>query len=101
MGVSFDASDEAINKGYKRQSLKWHPDRNLKNAEEASKRFQFVKLAHTTLSDATGRAQYDRILELRCYASQCMDVDEMIDPYLCFAVLKLEGGKYQERLIKV
>ncbi len=31
---------------------------------------------------------YDRILQLRCFANQRVDVTEMLEPHLCFAVDK-------------
>lgn len=42
LGVSKDASDDEIKKAYKKQALKWHPDRNAGNTEAASKKFKEV-----------------------------------------------------------
>ena len=50
-----DFSEEELKKAYKRQSKKWHPDRNGGSNEV----FQLVSLAYETLRDRARRAAYD------------------------------------------
>jgi DnaJ-class molecular chaperone len=50
-----DFTEEELKKAYKRQSKKWHPDRNGGSNEV----FQLVSLAYETLRDRTRRAAYD------------------------------------------
>ena len=40
-------------------ALKWHPDKNADNMEEATERFKEISEAHSTLSDANERAWYE------------------------------------------
>lgn len=40
--------------------MKWHPDKNLKNAEEASKKFQEIGEAYDVLGTPEKRAVYDQ-----------------------------------------
>jgi DnaJ homolog subfamily B member 4 len=44
LGVSRDATEEEIKKAYKKQALKWHPDRNAGNTEVASQKFKEVSI---------------------------------------------------------
>ncbi|GMT00347.1 hypothetical protein PENTCL1PPCAC_22521, partial [Pristionchus entomophagus] len=53
-------SEGDIQKAYKKQCLKWHPDKNRDNEEEASKRFILAKEAFELLFDKTARSEYDR-----------------------------------------
>ncbi|KAI0052308.1 DnaJ-domain-containing protein [Auriscalpium vulgare] len=62
LGVSKDASDEEIKKAYKKQALKWHPDRNS-GSEEASKKFKEIAEAFEVLSDKQKRTIYDQFGE--------------------------------------
>jgi DnaJ-class molecular chaperone len=39
-------------------ALRWHPDKNADNMEEATERFKEITEAHSTLSDANERAWY-------------------------------------------
>ncbi|MEO0279808.1 MAG: molecular chaperone DnaJ [candidate division WOR-3 bacterium] len=60
LGVSRDATQEEIKKAYKRLALKYHPDRNPNNKEEAAKKFMEISEAYEVLSDPKKREIYDR-----------------------------------------
>jgi curved DNA-binding protein CbpA len=42
------------------QAIKWHPDKNPGNKEEAEEKFKKISGAYSCLSDADKRARYDR-----------------------------------------
>lgn len=44
---------------YKKLSLKWHPDRNRNNIEEAQEKFKEINEAYQKLSDINERSWYD------------------------------------------
>eukprot|EP00741_Cyanophora_paradoxa_P002015 tig00000525_g1954.t1 len=60
LGVQRGASEEELKKAYRREALRWHPDKNPNNKEEAEKRFKEISNAFTTLSDPNKRAHYDQ-----------------------------------------
>jgi len=60
LGVSRDARVEEIKKAYRRLALKWHPDRNPSQKQEAEEKFKEAAEAYSILSDSQKRAQYDR-----------------------------------------
>uniref|UniRef100_A0A8C3YTQ0 J domain-containing protein n=1 Tax=Catagonus wagneri TaxID=51154 RepID=A0A8C3YTQ0_9CETA len=60
LGVPRQASSEAIRKAYRKLALRWHPDKNPENPEEAERRFKQVAQAYEVLSDAKRRDVYDR-----------------------------------------
>jgi molecular chaperone DnaJ len=59
LGVPKNASDSDIKSAYRKQALKYHPDRNQGNAE-AEEKFKEAAEAYTVLADADKRARYDR-----------------------------------------
>lgn len=59
LGVPNDATLEVIKKSYKKLAMKWHPDKNPSNAEEASEMFKLISEAYDTLSDPQKRRDYD------------------------------------------
>ena len=58
--VSRDVSDAELKKAYRRLAMKYHPDRNADNPEEAEKKFKECKEAYEVLSDPNKRAAYDQ-----------------------------------------
>lgn len=58
LGVSKNASLEEIKAAYRKQALKWHPDRN--KSPEAGERFKKINQAFEVLSDPKKRAIYDQ-----------------------------------------
>jgi len=60
LGVDRNASDAEIKKSYRRMAMKFHPDRNKDNPEEAEAKFKQIKEAYEVLSDPKKRSAYDQ-----------------------------------------
>jgi len=58
-GVSRDCSDQELKSAYRKQALKYHPDRNPGD-HTAEEKFKEASEAYQVLSDAEKRATYDR-----------------------------------------
>jgi len=59
LAVEMDATEEQLNKAYKKGALKWHPDRNMHQQEVATVKFKELRNAFETLKDPNERAWYD------------------------------------------
>jgi len=59
LGVERNASEAEIKKAFKRQAMKFHPDRNPDDAE-ADAKFKAAREAYDILSDPQKRAAYDQ-----------------------------------------
>ena len=57
--IEKNASEEEIKKAYKKGALKWHPDKNVNNKEEAENKFKDISEAYSVLSDPQKRNIYD------------------------------------------
>jgi len=60
LGLSRFATAKDIKKAYRDLSLKWHPDKNRDNQQEAEKRFVEISNAYEVLSDESKRRIYDQ-----------------------------------------
>lgn len=65
LGVGPDATELQIKEAYRREAMKWHPDRHDGAAAkgEADRRFKDLAVAYRTLRNPVDRANYDRQLE--------------------------------------
>ncbi len=59
LGVARTASVDEIKSAYRKSALKWHPDRNPENKQEAEHKFRECTEAYSVLSDAQKRQVYD------------------------------------------
>ena len=60
LGVETSTQINEIKKAYRKLAMKWHPDKNPDNAEEAARKFQEIGEAYDVLSDVEKRATYDQ-----------------------------------------
>lgn len=60
LGVEKTSSDDEIKRAYRKLALKYHPDKNPDNTEEATEKFKEVTAAYNILSDEEKREKYDR-----------------------------------------
>ncbi|SCU94285.1 LAFA_0F20934g1_1 [Lachancea sp. 'fantastica'] len=61
LGVAVDANDTQIKKAYRKQALKYHPDKNP--SAEAAEKFKELTVAYEVLSDSEKRNIYDQVGE--------------------------------------
>lgn len=62
LGIEQDATAAQIKDAYRRAAMRWHPDRNRDNVNEAERRFKEVGAAYAVLSDPERRRHYDDLL---------------------------------------
>ena len=60
LGVDRNASEADVKKAFRRLAMRYHPDRNPDQGEEAVNRFKEAKRAYEILSDGQKRAAYDQ-----------------------------------------
>lgn len=61
LGVSRDASADAIKKAYRKLARKYHPD--ISKEADAEAKMQAINVAYDTLSDSSKKAEYDQMLD--------------------------------------
>lgn len=64
LGVNRNSSQEEIKKAYRKQALKWHPDKHKENdKKKAEGKFKQINQAYEVLSDPQKRQTYDQFGE--------------------------------------
>jgi DnaJ-class molecular chaperone len=63
LGIAKDADENDIKKAYKKMAIKWHPDKNPNNKEEAEEKFKEISDAYSILSDPSKKDIYDKFGE--------------------------------------
>lgn len=63
--IHMQASAAEIKQAYRRQAMKWHPDRKPNNQKLAGERFKEIAEAYKHLADSASRARYDNCLRQR------------------------------------
>ncbi|XP_070706196.1 dnaJ homolog subfamily C member 21 isoform X3 [Pempheris klunzingeri] len=92
LGVKRDAGDDDLKKAYRKLALKWHPDKNLDNAEDAAEQFKLIQAAYDVLSDPQERAWYDNHREALLKGGLSGDYeDDSIDLLQYFTVTCYSG----------
>ncbi|KAL6567740.1 hypothetical protein OROGR_001408 [Orobanche gracilis] len=69
--ISKNASEEDVKKSYKRLAMRWHPDKNAVNTEEAEAKFKQISEAYDVLSDPVKRQIYDLYGEEGMKSGRC------------------------------
>ena len=60
LNLTKEASEDEIKKSYRKLAVKYHPDKNPDNKEEASAKFKEISEAYSVLSDKEKRNIYDK-----------------------------------------
>ena len=60
LGVPKNGSDADIKSAYRKAALRWHPDKNPDNLDEATEKFKEIQNAHAVLSDPQERSWCDQ-----------------------------------------
>lgn len=63
LGVPKTVDAKELKNAYRKLAMKWHPDKNPDNVEEAQKKFQEISEAYDVLSDDEKRKIYDQFGE--------------------------------------
>uniref|UniRef100_A0A2M4BI24 DnaJ homolog subfamily C member 21 n=1 Tax=Anopheles marajoara TaxID=58244 RepID=A0A2M4BI24_9DIPT len=91
LGVARTAGDDDIKKAYRKLALRWHPDKNLDNPEEANQQFLLVQAAYDVLSDMHERAWYDNHREQILRGGHTDYEDNSLDVYQFFTTSCYKG----------
>lgn len=96
LGVAPDADEITLKKAYRKQAIKYHPDKN--KSPDAEQTFKSISEAYQVLSDPQTRAFYDKVGKAKLNEVNAgEDGMEMMDPSALFG--SLFGGERFKDLI--
>lgn len=86
LGIAPDSSEKEIKDAYRKEAMKWHPDRHETPQEkaEAERRFKLLAEAYRVLRDKQLRSQYDSTLRGDSSATQAKSQPEQEDANAIF-----------------
>uniref|UniRef100_A0A182RRC1 DnaJ homolog subfamily C member 21 n=1 Tax=Anopheles funestus TaxID=62324 RepID=A0A182RRC1_ANOFN len=91
LGITRTAEADEIKKSYRKLALRWHPDKNLDNAEEANQQFLLVQAAYDVLSDPQERGWYDNHREQILRGGHTDYEDSSLDVFQYFTTSCYKG----------
>ncbi|XP_052895508.1 dnaJ homolog subfamily C member 21 [Anopheles moucheti] len=91
LGITRTAEGDEIKKSYRKLALRWHPDKNLDNADEANQQFLLVQAAYDVLSDPQERAWYDNHREQILRGGHTDYEDSSLDVFQYFTTSCYKG----------
>ncbi|XP_075444038.1 dnaJ homolog subfamily C member 21 isoform X2 [Ascaphus truei] len=97
LGVRTDATEDDLKKAYRKLALRWHPDKNLDNSEEAAEHFKLIQAAYDVLSDPQERAWYDNHKEALLKGVDGEYKDDSLDLLQYFTVTCYSGFGDEEK----
>lgn len=85
--IPANATPAEIKQAYRRQAMKWHPDRQPRHRQQAEERFKEIAHAYKGLSDSSARARYDSDLRRQRQGAEAasgdvparMFIDQILD----------------------
>lgn len=100
LGVERTAMNDDFKKAYRKLALKFHPDKNPDNVEEATEQFRLVQQAYEVLTDPQERAWYDKHREAILRGGQGQGdqyEDESLNLFQYFTSTCYQGYKDDEK----
>lgn len=95
LNLKSNCSKEEIDSAYRSLAMKWHPDKNKDNKEEAEKKFRDISKAYQILSNDETRKNFDA-------HGISTKTENLIDPYTIFKDLfNNEDNKIPDVIVKV
>ena len=93
LGLKKDYSDSELKKAYRKLAIKYHPDKNRGNEEEATNKFKEISEAYEVLSNPEKRDIYDK------YGKKGLEEDGQPDMSDIFSMFSGRQRKVEQKVI--
>ena len=79
LGVEVSSSHAEIKSAFRQMAIRYHPDKNIHNREDAEIRFKLIHDAYEILSNPELRARYNASYKRRCMQPTSSNYDVDVD----------------------